>query len=96
MIQIEHKQGSVIIEYNPNSWGKCPNGKGGVGCGPQEEFYGCADIAILDDCTGVVDGSRDVTASDANKNTNGGGSNVGGNSWNDVPDNDEEIDCEEL
>ena len=24
----------------------CPNGTGAVGCGPQEEFRGCADIKI--------------------------------------------------
>ncbi|XP_050408925.1 uncharacterized protein LOC126823898 [Patella vulgata] len=29
-----------------NSWGTDPNGKSCVGCGPQEEFYACADIAI--------------------------------------------------
>lgn len=26
----------------------CPNGTGLVGCGPQEEFRACADVAILD------------------------------------------------
>ncbi|XP_050667786.1 uncharacterized protein LOC126967385 [Leptidea sinapis] len=29
-----------------NNWGNCPNGTGAVGCGPQEEFRACADIAI--------------------------------------------------
>ncbi|KAG6464063.1 uncharacterized protein LOC115452786 [Manduca sexta] len=29
-----------------NNWGTCDNGTGGVGCGPQEEFRACADIAI--------------------------------------------------
>ncbi|KAK0080469.1 hypothetical protein PV325_013900 [Microctonus aethiopoides] len=29
-----------------NNWGECGNGTGAVGCGPQEEFRGCADIAI--------------------------------------------------
>ncbi|XP_023217685.1 uncharacterized protein [Centruroides vittatus] len=29
-----------------NSWGICENGKGALGCGPQEYFRGCADIAI--------------------------------------------------
>lgn len=29
-----------------NNWGACPNGTGAVGCGPQEEFRACADIAI--------------------------------------------------
>ncbi|XP_063625634.1 uncharacterized protein LOC134797342 [Cydia splendana] len=30
-----------------NSWGWCPDGTGKLGCGPQEEFRGCSDIAIL-------------------------------------------------
>ncbi len=29
-----------------NNWGLCPDGEGRVGCGPQEEFRACADIAI--------------------------------------------------
>ncbi|XP_012548192.1 uncharacterized protein LOC105842064 [Bombyx mori] len=29
-----------------NNWGKCENGTESVGCGPQEEFRACADIAI--------------------------------------------------
>ncbi|XP_047538540.1 uncharacterized protein LOC125072076 [Vanessa atalanta] len=31
-----------------NNWGTCDNGTGAVGCGPQEEFRACADIAIAD------------------------------------------------
>ncbi|GBP71479.1 hypothetical protein EVAR_103364_1 [Eumeta japonica] len=31
-----------------NNWGTCDNGTGAVGCGPQEEFRACADIAIGD------------------------------------------------
>ncbi|KAL0867947.1 hypothetical protein ABMA27_008620 [Loxostege sticticalis] len=31
-----------------NNWGKCDNGTEAVGCGPQEEFRACADIAIGD------------------------------------------------
>lgn len=30
-----------------NSWGTDPDGRSCVGCGPQEEFYGCADIKIV-------------------------------------------------
>lgn len=30
-----------------NSWGECDDGSSGIGCGPQEEFRGCADIVIL-------------------------------------------------
>jgi len=29
-----------------NSWGFCENGEQGMGCGPQEHFRSCADIAI--------------------------------------------------
>ncbi|KAK8780914.1 hypothetical protein V5799_017739 [Amblyomma americanum] len=32
-----------------NNWGRCANGSSAVGCGPQETFRGCADIAIKDD-----------------------------------------------
>ncbi|XP_050353388.1 uncharacterized protein LOC126775462 [Nymphalis io] len=31
-----------------NNWGTCANGTGAVGCGPQEEFRACADIAVGD------------------------------------------------
>lgn len=31
-----------------NNWGTCADGTGKVGCGPQEEFRACADIAIAD------------------------------------------------
>lgn len=36
-----------------NNWGNCPDGAGRVGCGPQEEFRGCADVKITED--GVPD-----------------------------------------
>lgn len=39
-----------------NNWGMCPNGTGAVGCGPQEEFRSCADIAITD-LAGAADGT---------------------------------------
>ena len=29
-----------------NNWGICPGGQAGVGCGHQEEFRACADVAI--------------------------------------------------
>ena len=29
-----------------NNWGWCPGGGEGAGCGPQEEFRACADVAI--------------------------------------------------
>ena len=34
-----------------NSWGVDENGTGCVGCGPQEQFRGCADVAIGDNFT---------------------------------------------
>lgn len=39
-----------------NNWGMCPNGTGAVGCGPQEEFRSCADIAITDNA-GTANGT---------------------------------------
>lgn len=41
-----------------NNWGRCENGTGMVGCGPQEEFRSCADITITEE-----DGSADDTPS---------------------------------
>ncbi|XP_059218382.1 uncharacterized protein LOC106093902 [Stomoxys calcitrans] len=32
-----------------NNWGICPDGNGAVGCGEQEEFRSCADIALGED-----------------------------------------------
>ncbi|EDW37968.1 GL12291 [Drosophila persimilis] len=32
-----------------NNWGMCNDGNGAVGCGPQEEFRSCSDIAITTD-----------------------------------------------
>lgn len=29
-----------------NNWGICPDGNGAVGCGEQEEFRSCSDIAL--------------------------------------------------
>ncbi|CAN7940817.1 unnamed protein product [Ixodes hexagonus] len=43
-----------------NNWGRCENGSSGVGCGPQETFRGCADIAISDDLV-FNDNDTDVT-----------------------------------
>ncbi|XP_047478848.1 uncharacterized protein LOC125031895 [Penaeus chinensis] len=30
-----------------NNWGYCEDGTGAVGCGPQEEFRACADVAVV-------------------------------------------------
>lgn len=32
-----------------NNWGMCDDGNGAVGCGPQEEFRSCSDIALTTD-----------------------------------------------
>ncbi|KAL7727099.1 hypothetical protein ACLKA6_017375 [Drosophila palustris] len=32
-----------------NNWGMCDDGIGAVGCGPQEEFRSCSDIALTSD-----------------------------------------------
>ena len=29
-----------------NNWGRCPDGTGRLGCGPQETFRGCSDVTI--------------------------------------------------
>lgn len=45
-VKCEH----CVIRWNyrtGNTWGMCPDGKGAVGCGPQENFKGCADVSIL-------------------------------------------------
>ena len=34
------------MHFSGNSWGTDNNGKGCIGCGPQEQFYGCADVSI--------------------------------------------------
>ncbi|XP_023933176.1 uncharacterized protein LOC106162929, partial [Lingula anatina] len=39
--------------HTGNSWGTDPDGTSCVGCGPQEEFYGCADIAIYPPGQGI-------------------------------------------
>ena len=36
----------ISILIAANSWGKEPSGRTCIGCGPQEEFYGCADVTI--------------------------------------------------
>ncbi|KAK2138631.1 hypothetical protein NP493_7375g00004 [Ridgeia piscesae] len=33
--------------HTGNSWGRDEYGRSCIGCGPQEEFYGCADVAIV-------------------------------------------------
>jgi len=38
-----------VLQWNyraGNNWGWCPDGSGALGCGPQETFRSCSDIAI--------------------------------------------------
>ncbi|GFO22514.1 hypothetical protein PoB_004901900 [Plakobranchus ocellatus] len=47
-----------------NSWGRDPRtGEGCLGCGPQEQFYGCADINIRPRKPSAPNQSRPVQAS---------------------------------
>lgn len=36
----------VNILDSGNTWGCCPDGRCGTGCGPQEQFRSCSDISI--------------------------------------------------
>uniref|UniRef100_A0A1B0AA71 Chitin-binding type-4 domain-containing protein n=1 Tax=Glossina pallidipes TaxID=7398 RepID=A0A1B0AA71_GLOPL len=43
------KCGQCVLQWRyvaGNNWGMCPDGNGAVGCGPQEEFRSCSDIAL--------------------------------------------------
>ena len=39
-------------KYKGNTWGDCGNGTGAVGCGRQETFRNCADVAIITNTQG--------------------------------------------
>ncbi|XP_012945886.1 uncharacterized protein LOC106013787 [Aplysia californica] len=56
--------------HTGNSWGTDPDGKQCIGCGPQEEFYGCSDVKI------VASGGRDNQggSSTGSPSTQGAGS----------------------
>lgn len=41
-----------------NNWGICEDGKGRKGCGPQEEFRACADVAIVSHPEGSSNGTE--------------------------------------
>ncbi|CAL4241686.1 unnamed protein product [Meganyctiphanes norvegica] len=47
-----------------NNWGICEDGTGALGCGPQEEFRACADIAISNNNMGT----RDISTNTHPKN----------------------------
>jgi hypothetical protein len=36
----------LYVMVSGNSWGSCGDGTGALGCGPQETFRTCSDIAI--------------------------------------------------
>lgn len=35
------------LYFSGNTWGECEDGSHAVGCGPQETFMSCSDIAIV-------------------------------------------------
>ena len=37
---------SLFLLFSAKDWGRCVDGTSALGCGPQEEYYNCADIAI--------------------------------------------------
>ncbi|KAH8362266.1 hypothetical protein KR084_005147, partial [Drosophila pseudotakahashii] len=41
-----------------NNWGMCSDGNGAVGCGPQEEFRSCSDIALTTEGRALISHSR--------------------------------------
>jgi hypothetical protein len=54
------------------NWGLCPDGEGRVGCGPQEEFPACADIAITAGGGAPETGSTRGSAPPVGLDTQGG------------------------
>ncbi|KAK3094869.1 hypothetical protein FSP39_007325 [Pinctada imbricata] len=57
--------------HGGNNWGRDPlTGRSCLGCGPQEEFYGCADVAISDGS-----GQSQVSGGSANSQVSGGSNN---------------------
>ncbi|KAH9514759.1 hypothetical protein Btru_023560 [Bulinus truncatus] len=48
--------------HTGNSWGVDPDGTQCVGCGPQEEFYGCADVSVVNQ-GGVSTSTNTITSS---------------------------------
>lgn len=43
-----------------NNWGRCENGTSKVGCGPQETFRGCADVAVDDGESNDIPSYNDI------------------------------------
>ena len=39
----------IVLSLTGNSWGTDPDGTSCLGCGDQEQFYGCSDVAISKD-----------------------------------------------
>lgn len=44
-----------------NNWGICANGNGAVGCGDQEQFRACADVAIGKGSASVIPKIKPIT-----------------------------------
>lgn len=51
-----------------NNWGCCDDGRCGMGCGPQEHFMSCSDIAIsnnrFDKFGSIYDGAEEIIPED--------------------------------
>ena len=70
LLQLQNNRTSkynlVVGLFSANSWGTDPSGEACVGCGPQEEFYGCSDIRIVDD---VINGTAGTTKTEKHVTT---------------------------
>lgn len=53
----------VLLVLSGNSWGTFPNGTSCVGCGNQEEFYGCADVQIIAESDATTSTTSTTTSS---------------------------------
>ncbi|XP_017121026.1 uncharacterized protein LOC108141913 [Drosophila elegans] len=51
-----------------NNWGMCSDGNGAIGCGPQEEFRSCSDIALTTDALTLNGPSRPLYPTSATHN----------------------------
>ena len=50
-----------------NNWGRCDDGSHQVGCGPQETYRNCADIAV--NYEGGIRGPTDQSSTNGNEGT---------------------------
>ncbi|XP_071531142.1 uncharacterized protein [Panulirus ornatus] len=55
-----------------NNWGICEDGSGALGCGPQEEFRACADVAVSQPSPRTRLGFRRALQPSSSRETGGG------------------------